>query len=258
MRLLSYNIRYGGRGREAALARVITACAPDVVVLQEATDPAVVARLAAATRLPAFGSRPGQSLGYLARTAPVSADWRWLPSARHAHLDLQPAGTRWRILGVHLRAMHVRWAERRRVLDVEALLRSLAPLAERPHVVTGDFNSLPPGSALDLGLLPWRLRPLVWLGGRRLTWRAVQVMEEAGYADAWSATDGARPGMTFPAAAPHLRLDYAFVPRAAADAVTGCRPVTDAPAVSAASDHLPLLVELSEGSGEASSHRPSS
>lgn len=37
LRLLSYNIRYGGTCREAALAAVIGAAAPDLVVLQDAT-----------------------------------------------------------------------------------------------------------------------------------------------------------------------------------------------------------------------------
>ena len=246
VRLLSYNIRYGGRGREEALAEVIAACTPDVVILQEATDPGVVARLSHLAKLPHFGSRAGQSLGYLARRAPHAADWHWLPSARHAHLELQPAGTRWRVFGVHLRAMHVRWAERRRVLDVEALLRAVAPTAQAPHVLTGDFNSLPPGSALDIGSLPWRLRPVVWLGGRRLTWRAVEALQEAGYTDAWSTTDGEQSGLTFPAATPYLRLDYAFVPRSLTGAIGGCRPVTEAPGVRSASDHLPLLVTLDE------------
>jgi endonuclease/exonuclease/phosphatase family metal-dependent hydrolase len=115
-------------------------------------------------------------------------------------------------------------------------------------VLTGDFNSLPPGSALDIGLLPWRLRPVVWFGGRRLSWRAVEVLQEAGYTDAWSTVDGAQAGLTFPAPTPYLRLDYAFVPRSFEAAVGDCRPVTDVPGVRAASDHLPLLVTLDEES----------
>ncbi len=55
LRLLSYNIRYGGAGREAALAAVIRAAAPDLVVLQEATNPQVVERLAAGHRHDAVG-----------------------------------------------------------------------------------------------------------------------------------------------------------------------------------------------------------
>ena len=45
LRLLTYNIRYGGSGREEPLTAVIRACNPDIVVLQEATKPAVVERL---------------------------------------------------------------------------------------------------------------------------------------------------------------------------------------------------------------------
>ena len=42
LRILSYNIRHGGSGRETALTEVIRAAHPDVVVLQEATKPRVV------------------------------------------------------------------------------------------------------------------------------------------------------------------------------------------------------------------------
>ena len=48
-RLLTYNIQHGGHGRIDAIANVITAVSPDVVLLQEATDPANVERLASAT-----------------------------------------------------------------------------------------------------------------------------------------------------------------------------------------------------------------
>ena len=41
--LLSYNIRYGGVDKQAELAEVIRTVAPDVVLLQEATHPAIVA-----------------------------------------------------------------------------------------------------------------------------------------------------------------------------------------------------------------------
>ena len=38
-RLMTYNIRHGGTGRVQAIASVINACSPDLVVLQEATRP---------------------------------------------------------------------------------------------------------------------------------------------------------------------------------------------------------------------------
>jgi exodeoxyribonuclease-3 len=249
VRLLSYNIRYGGRGRERAIGAVIRAADPHVVVLQEATDPPAVARIAAHAGLEAVGARAGESAGFLARQPPREADWRWLPGARHAYLDLQPAGTRWRVVGIHLRAMHANWAERRRVADAQALVRAMHALGTAPHVMAGDFNSLPPGDVLELDKLPLRIRALVRVSGRRVTWRVVQGLLDAGYADAWVAAGAHPPGVTFPTHGPHLRLDYAFVSGGASRFIRGCRPFTDLPECRTASDHLPLLVELDEPEG---------
>ena len=47
LRVLSYNIRFGGTGREREISEVIRSAAPDVVMLQEAINPAVVESLAA-------------------------------------------------------------------------------------------------------------------------------------------------------------------------------------------------------------------
>ena len=47
VKLLSYNIRFGGRGREQEIAGVIRSADPDIVVFQEATDTRVIDQLAA-------------------------------------------------------------------------------------------------------------------------------------------------------------------------------------------------------------------
>jgi exodeoxyribonuclease-3 len=79
LRLLSYNIRYGGAGREQALAAVIRAARSDVVVLQEATKPDVIAQLARDTGFEHWGARRGESLGVLSRVSRGSRD---MPSSR--------------------------------------------------------------------------------------------------------------------------------------------------------------------------------
>ena len=73
LRLLSYNIRYGGLGREGLLSTAIRTAAPDVVVLQEATHPAVVEQLARDTGLGHWGCRRGDSPG-MAGGFPVRAE----------------------------------------------------------------------------------------------------------------------------------------------------------------------------------------
>ena len=245
MRLLSYNIRYGGTGREEPIAQVIRACEPDLVVLQEATNHAVVERVAHLTGLRAWGARAGHSLGFLARTVPQHHAWRWGRSSRHAFLDLVPATSTLRVLGVHLSAMHATWAERRRLRELGALLEATAEERRAPHVLVGDFNTLAPGEELELRRLPPRLRPLVWMSGGRVRWQLVERLAEAGYVDAWRLEHAERTGFTFPTWDPHLRLDYVFIPGPERHRVRGCQVIDDGPSARAASDHFPLLVELS-------------
>src|SRR5205814_2712019 len=66
-RLLTYNIRRGGAGRAEPIARVIAACRPDVVLLQEATRPEAVAAIRERTGMADGRSLPGRSLGFLSR-----------------------------------------------------------------------------------------------------------------------------------------------------------------------------------------------
>jgi endonuclease/exonuclease/phosphatase family metal-dependent hydrolase len=243
LRLLSYNIRYGGAGREEQLASVIHACAPDVVVLQEATQPQVVERLAAATGLRIWGAQRGYSLGFLSRLEIASQQWRQVPGVRRACLELAPAERELRIFGVHLSALHSNWTELRRVRELRALLKDLAQKPEHPHLLVGDFNTLAPGATLDIQRLPPRLRPLVWLSGGQIRWQAVQVMLDYGYVDGYRILHKEEPGFTFPTWDPHLRLDYVFLPPTYAERLTACQVIQAEPAA-IASDHFPLLSVL--------------
>ena len=52
LRIMSYNIRFGGRGREERIADVIREVDAGLVVLQEATDTRVIERLSHLTGMP--------------------------------------------------------------------------------------------------------------------------------------------------------------------------------------------------------------
>ena len=120
-RLLTYNIQRGGRHRVDAIAAVISACAPDLVLLQEATDPSNVERLAAATGMGEWRSFRRQSLGFLSRRPVARYAWVRPRLSRHAFIEVVPAGTSIRLFGVHLSAIHAAWTERRRVMELRAL-----------------------------------------------------------------------------------------------------------------------------------------
>lgn len=244
--LLSYNIRFGGAGREERIAAVVRECAPDVVVFQEATDPRVVERVADLAGMPTWGARPGHSMGFASRLDVEHHEWHRPPGARHPFLEIVPAGTEFRIFGLHLSAVHSRWTEHRRVRELRALLKGIERHQEGFHVLVGDFNALSPGEPLDARRLPPRLRVLVWLSGGavRLKQLAIQNVLDGGYVDAFRALHPDDRGYTFPTWDPHVRLDYVFTPARYATRLEACEVVYDGGETKKASDHFPLLARI--------------
>jgi exodeoxyribonuclease-3 len=242
VRILSYNIRHGGSGRARAIADVIANASPDIVILQEATRVDVVRDLGAQLSMHAV-SAEGQSLAFLSRVPIAHHAWHRPRISRHAFLEIQPADTAFRIFGLHLSAVHSAWTERRRTLELRALLRGITAHQHGLHVLVGDFNTLAPGELLDVGQLPARLRALVWLSGGTIRFRTIRRVLDAGYLDAFRTLHPDAPGLTFPVWNPHVRLDYLFLPSSWRAALVASEVVLGGP-VREASDHLPLLTEL--------------
>jgi len=243
LRVLSYNIRYGGTGREAELLTVIRSAAPDLVVFQEATQPGVIARLAQGAEMKHWGAHPGRSLGFMSGRPIAHAEWHRPRLSHHAFLEITPEGADVTVVGVHLSAVHSAWTERHRVIELRALLGAIQQHQHGFHVLTGDFNTLAPGDLLDFRKLPNRLRALVWLSGGTIRWRTIQLVLNAGYVDAYRVLHGGDAGYSFPTWAPHVRLDYLFTPSGFASRIRACE-IFNHPAAPAASDHLPLVADV--------------
>jgi exodeoxyribonuclease-3 len=243
LRLLTYNIKRGGAGREEQLSAVVAECRPDIVVLQESRTPAVVEKIARATGMAGWGARDGESLGYLSARPMTHAEWHRPRFSRHAFLELVPEAFPLRVFGVHLSAVHSAWTERRRTIELRALLTAIKQHQSGFHVLAGDFNTLAPGELLDIRKLPHRLKALVWLSGGRIRWRTIQVILDAGYADGYRMLHGEDAGHTFPTWDPHVRLDYVFLPTSQAQRLTSCE-IVKSPVARDASDHYPLLATI--------------
>ena len=252
LRVLSYNVRYGGTGREAALAAVIRAAAPDVVMLQEATDVAVVERLAALTELPHWGARANHSTGFLSRVPVASHAWHHPPASRHAFLEVELAEPALRLFGLHLSAWFSKWSERRRAREIRALLDGIQEHQEGFHLLAGDFNALAPGARLDVRQFPRWIRAMIWVSGRDIGRDTIQTMLDRHYVDAWRVLRAHEDGYSFPTWDPHVRLDYFFTPARYAERITRCEVLQTPAEAREASDHFPLLVELSDGVPDAS------
>ena len=254
MRFLTYNIREGGVGRAEIIAEVIKAARPDVVALQEARDPIVVERIAKLAGFRYWGSRVAHSTGFLSNVRVVEYAWRHPPRTRHALLEVSLADGFPRVFVLHLRAWFSKWSERQRARELRGLLDGIQQQLIREnrafafHVLAGDFNALAPGERFDPSPMPRWIRGMVWLSGRDIARSTIAMMQSDGYVDAWRTLHAdleKDPGYTFPVWNPHVRLDYVFTPTEFASRFASCEVRKEPDKVRTASDHFPLLVEIS-------------
>jgi endonuclease/exonuclease/phosphatase family metal-dependent hydrolase len=217
LRLLSYNV-HGLRDDVAALAAVVRAAGPDVMVVQEGPR-----RFRWRTRSATLASRLGLFVAGGGEPALGNLVLVGMRVRVHGHRDVQfpltpgrhmrgavlvdcsVGGTRCTVAGAHLAT-----AAGERPLQAEIVRRTLA--AVEPPVLLGlDVNEEPDGRA----------------------WRA---LTGSGLIDA-----GAGGAPTYPAAGPCRRIDAVLVdPRCEVVAYR----VLDSPEARRASDHLPVLVDL--------------
>jgi len=245
LKLLSYNIRFGGLGRESALAETIKNVSPDLVVFQEATHPDVIERLARSTNLPFWAARRNHSIGYISKHEIAYHEWHYPAGAKHSFLEIVPNGTEARIFGLHLSARFSKWDERRRAREIRSLLQGIKRHQSGFHVLAGDFNTLAPGEVLETRRMPAWIRALIWISGRELQRETIQLMLDSGYSDGYRLLHSEDKGFTFPTWDRRVRLDYIFLPGPYAEKLKSCEVVTEpAELIRSASDHCPLLAEI--------------
>ena len=245
VKLLSYNIRFGGLGREKALSDVIKSVDPDLVVFQEAIHPEVIERLSQYTGLSYWAARARHSIGYISKSKVEYHEWHYPFGAKHSFLEIVLDGSDARIFGLHLSARFSKWDERKRTREIRALLDGIKRYQQGFHVLVGDFNTLAPGEVLELKRVPAWIRALIWVSGRKLQRDTIQLMLDSGYVDGYRSLHPQVSGYTFPTWDPHVRLDYAFVPKVFSSRLISCQVIGEPKdMIRAASDHCPLLVTI--------------
>jgi exodeoxyribonuclease III len=244
VRIVSYNVRDGGGDRLDLIAEVIRAQDVDAIAIQEATPFSAQALAEALSMASVFGE--GNSIfdlhvAWLSRLPILGAHNHRLPALSKTLLEIRVGDVA--LFATHLSSRHeadVFPRER----EVAAILEVLAT-ASRAHLLVGDFNALRPDDAV--GRPPAGVEPRgdALPGASRLV---LEPLADAGYADCYRSLHPTRPGWTHPAAAPWLRLDYAFASPALAPRVRCCDVIDTEPAARA-SDHLPLLVDVRDDEG---------
>ncbi len=219
MRIVSYNILNGGEGRADPLAEVIAAQRPDVVVLVEADDPAVVQRIAGRLKMDYIHAPAGSHAGAILSAWPMVQtinhalrSGHWMNAFIEAHV-IDPGGVEWPIVGLHFAAHASEEREQLREKQLQAMFDRLSHLQGRPHILAGDFNANAPSQQIDPALCSPRTRQ-DWLdNGGGIPRRVVQRLLDAGYIDTLHAVapDLADTTGTYTTQFPGQRIDYIFI-----------------------------------------------
>ena len=182
--------------------------------------------------------------------------WRHPPRTRHALLEVRsPTDTR-ALFVLHLRAWFSKWSEQRRARELRGLLDGIRSSSSREenafafHLLAGDFNALAPGERFDPSPMPAWIRGMVWLSGRDIARSTIEMMpcrrlrgRVAHRASGRRGTSQATPfrcggrtcGWTTCSRRPRTRRGF-----------RACEVRRTPESVRRASDHFPLLVEITE------------
>lgn len=251
MRIVSYNILNGGVGRADPVAEVLEAQNADVIVLIEADDEDVIARIAKRFNYDVIAA-PGNG-----HAAAALSRWPILRTVNHALLHEEgprslleaviglPGGGELPVFAVHLHARASDADEDKRMMQLQTLLRITEQLrtAGTPHLLAGDFNANSPMQNIDLARCKPATQEAAKANGGTLPRRVVRAVLDAGYVDTLAAYDeeAAAVRTSFSTHAPGQRVDYIFAFKL--PDVRSAWIETDRLA-EFASDHFPVGVEL--------------
>ncbi len=247
--LLTYNIRFGGVGRERLLMQVLEQQRADLIVLQEVTRTRVIEQLAHELGMEwvAPNGHYRQRVAVLSRFPLQSHKGYSLFPAEcnilRVEVEHRPGDSLW-LFGLHLTASsHLAPMEAVRLLQA----RFLSRLVRKGHgikILAGDMNAVAHGDPVDIHRLPVHYKSLIKLQGGGYRHWAIPKIERSGFVDAFRSLHPDAPGHTLPAPRPTIRLDYVFVQKGMEERIRKCEPVLTPAAVKRASDHLPVWMEI--------------
>jgi len=248
LRVLTYNLYFGGADRLAAIYRVLAHVGADVVALTEADDPTVVATLA--ERLGMYhiwaegsGDRHIATLSRL----PILA-WQiyrrppLTQAVLETKLDLLSGPIS--IYNAHFLPTLLLPFEVRRWQAVGKLLEVIRTRQPGPHLILGDLNAIAPGDRVLQHNNPPRMQRIMALQLNIIFRLALPRLLKAGYVDCFRCLHPDDDGFTWMPGNRTTRYDYVLADSFMAARLQSCRVIDDIEAVCTASDHLPLLAEF--------------
>ena len=239
--MLVYNIHAGkdagGVDNLVRVAELVADTEADIILLQEVDRgtqrSAGVDHVAELRRLTGYHGAFGRTLDYQGGQYGIAILSRW-PIVSDSMIQLPVVPPQERAGGSYepRGALHARIAVPGARQPVHVVNTHLDPSRD-PHYRRQEIAGVL-GAIRDLGDV------VIFLGGDLNATpddSAIASIAGSGLRDAWVACKSAGPGLTYPASTPVKRIDYLWIPRAAA-----CREATVL--TTEASDHRPLLVRV--------------
>ncbi len=279
LRVLVYNLYFGGRDRIDAIHAVLTDVDADVVALTEADDRGVVEALAERLSLHHIWARGSgeRHIATLSRFPIVEWNIYKTPPLTQAVLETKielphpptafaspdgdppspeaaklasgetkagRGGEAITIYNVHFLPYLLLPFEIRRWQAVGKLLRLIRTRQPGPHLILGDLNAIGPGDRVLQRNNPLRMRHMMALQLNLVFRLAIPRLLRAGYVDCFRRLHPDEDGFTWMPGNPTTRYDYILADAALAPALRVCRVIDDIEATHTASDHFPVLAEF--------------
>jgi endonuclease/exonuclease/phosphatase family metal-dependent hydrolase len=214
VRVMTYNILFGGVGREALIREAISTVSPDIAVFCEVTARTSFEAIASTVGRHCAQSGSGRErVAIVSRWPIVNADLFGPPwtSQKWIAATIQPDdGPPVRVLAAHLVPQPLWPFEILRVLQIRRLLRQLRSHAGLFQILAGDFNALAHGDPVRRDGAPLYIRAQWWIQGGMIPRWALGRLTAAGYVDCYRACHPKDEGFTVLSWEPHARIDYLF------------------------------------------------
>lgn len=259
LRVLAYNLYFGGADRVEAIGAVLRHAQADVVTLTEADDPGVVETLAKKLAMHHCWARGSGDRHVATLSRFPILEWRiynrppLTQAALETRLELPVPATAadagqgaksLSIYNVHLLPYLLLPFEIRRWQAAGRLLQVIRARRPGPHLIVGDLNSIAPGDRVLQRSNPPRMRRAMMLQLGFIFRLAIPRLQRAGYVDCFRKLHPHADGFTWMPGNLTTRYDYILADSCMSSALRACRVVDEVDVVNIASDHLPLLAEF--------------
>ncbi len=243
LRVLSYNILFGGEDRLPQIGNVIRMHRPDVVALLEANSRSNAGRLAQELGMQlVFGEANSEfHVAWLSCLPVLWTENHRLPVLAKTLLEIEVL---WEDTPIHLFATHLiagrdKKSGQHRVEEMRTILNILQSPHGWPHLLVGDMNAIHPADQVGVPAFMDETAPEIGYISREV----ISLLLQAGYVDCYRQLHPTEPGYSYKVPNLWLRLDYIFASPQLAPRLHAC-DLASGPEAMIASDHLPIWAEF--------------